>query len=639
MNTLYALFASINNYPDPRLALDGCLNDQQLMVGFLEKHCEKLGYRFDPLPLQDGAATRDGIIAGFKHFDQAGPDDGCLFFFSGHGSQSPTPPELAKRTPDGMSESLVCHDSRSPGGKDLMGAELSWLIWKAGKKSKQPFITILDCCHSGRMRKAISGKTRHVPEPGVPRSLNTLLGNVDYHSDPEGKLYPPLGRRIHLGACSPCELAKEITPEGKSNGVFTYSLVEALAKSSPFISYSELRAKVNVRVRGMFQDQTPQLETREASDKNLVFLCNRPAKDRHFIVGLRPGIGWSVDTGYTFGIQTGDDLHKTTFELINERRQVQVTEILPTHSKVSGVDDLDPNKQYPARIVRQVVSRLNFALAPGNAPTVEDQFRDFIHQFKSDVMTVGNQQADGDYLIHIKDDAFYLTNKFSDEPLFRKSPGWDLAGIQRFTDDLVKVANWRRVLGLSNPTSKINPEDLEIEFFQGTDPGNDSDNMPVKQLDWVNPDPFEYKQKGAAWHQPTFQFKVTSNFRKPLYVSLLYLDNNFGITNHLMAKEELKTGQTAWAQEVLEDGQSFRSILLQVEDHFYEKGIEEIDEFLLLIASTEELDTDILNQEGLPPEPLKSPTRGPVRRGPAVIRDWTTRLIPLKIIRYPHQEG
>ena len=113
----------------------------------------------------------------------------------------------------------------------------------------------------------------------------------------------------------------------------------------------------------------------------------------------------------------------------------------------------------------------------------------------------------------------------------------------------------------------------------------------------------------------------------------------YGITNHLMAKEELKTGQTAWAQEVLEDGQSFRSILLQVEDHFYEKGIEEIDEFLLLIASTEELDTDILNQEGLPPEPLKSPTRGPVRRSPAVIRDWTTRLIPLKIIRYPHQEG
>ncbi|HMQ63105.1 MAG TPA: caspase family protein [Flavilitoribacter sp.] len=633
MNTLYALFASINNYPDPKLVLDGCVNDQQLIVDFLGGHCQKLGYQFVPLRLKDEAATRDGIIAGFKHFDQAGPDDGCLFYFSGHGSQSPTPDELAKRTPDGMSESLVCYDSRSPGGRDLMGVELSWLIWKAGKKSKQPFITILDCCHSGRMRKVIAGKTRHVPEPGASRSLDTLLGKADYLADPEGKLYPPLGRRIHLGACSPRELAKEITADGKPNGVFTYSLVEALSRSSPFLSYSELRAKVNVRVRGLFLDQSPQLETREASDKNLVFLYNRPAKDRHFIVGFRPGVGWSVDAGAAFGFQSGHDLHKTTFELINERRQVEVSEVLPNLSKITGAEDLDPKKTYPARIVRQVVSRLSFALAPGNAPTVEDQFRDYIQQFKSDVLAITDHQAGSDYLIHIKDSAFYLTNKFSDEPLFRKSPGWDLPGIRRFTDDLEKVASWRRVLGLSNPNSKIDPQDLEIEFFQGTDPGNDSDDMPVKQLDWVNPDPFEYKQKGGAWRQPTFQFKVTSRFMKPLYVSLLYLDSNFGITNHLMAKEMLESGQTAWAQEVLEDGQSFRSILLQVEDHFYEKGMDEIDDFLLLIASTEELDTDILNQEGLPPEPLKSPTRGPVRRTPGVIRDWTTRLIPLKIIK------
>ncbi len=633
MKTLYALFAAINNYPDPRLRLDGCLNDLDAFKSFLEGHCTKLGYQFKPLVLKDGQASRKGIVAGFDHFNAAGPDDSCLFFYAGHGSQAKAPQEFAHRKANGMSESIVCHDSRSPGGKDLLDVELSWLVWKASKGKNLPFVTVLDCCHSGRMRKVQKGKDRQVFEPGAEMQLKEYLGVQDYKKSKDGKLSPPQGRRINLGAALSTETAKEVTVGLESKGVFSYCLLEALTNSSPFISYSTLVSKINVRVRSLFLDQSPQLESTEAQDKNLVFLTGEKAQDQPVLAAFEPRMGWSVNAGAVHGIRLGDENSRTVFELAHDKRRVEVTEVLPSRSKVSGMDDLDRNRSYPARPVRMAVNKLGVAFAGGNDPGAEKLLRDFIEKDKSDLFRISGEPEKADYRIHAKDGAFFLTSRFNDIPLFRQSPGFDRPGINQFVSDLEKVAAWRRLLELSNPGSAIREDDLKIELFRGTEPGNTGDDMPVALQDWRNPEPFEYLSSGAEWHQPTFQLKITNTKDRPVWISVLYLNYGFGVTNQLIPKELLEKDQEAWAKEILESGEEFKTNLLQLEDYLYQKGIAEIQEYLIVLASTEELNTDTLNQEPLPHEPERTPMRSLARRGRPVVRDWATWLVPVRVVR------
>ena len=43
--------------------------------------------------------------------------------------------------------SLVCWDSREPGGQDLFECELSWLVWKATENKNVEMVVIVDSCH------------------------------------------------------------------------------------------------------------------------------------------------------------------------------------------------------------------------------------------------------------------------------------------------------------------------------------------------------------------------------------------------------------------------------------------------------------------------------------------------------------
>ncbi len=123
MPTLHTLLVSIDNYPNPRHALNGCVNDGMHFHQYLESYCEKMGFTFRPLVLNDSEATRQAVIAGFDHFKAAESEDCCLFYYSGHGSRSAAPEAFWGIEHDHSLESIVCWDSREPGGHDLMDNE------------------------------------------------------------------------------------------------------------------------------------------------------------------------------------------------------------------------------------------------------------------------------------------------------------------------------------------------------------------------------------------------------------------------------------------------------------------------------------------------------------------------------------
>ena len=149
MPRLYALLVGINEYPKPIPNLQGCVNDVDAMVAYLEDRTTQSGIELHLLTLKNKQAKRSAIIQGFReHLGKATQDDFVLFAFSGHGSQANAPEAHWTIEPDRMNETLVCWDSRLREDWDLADKELAGLI--AEVACSEPQITIiLDCCHAG----------------------------------------------------------------------------------------------------------------------------------------------------------------------------------------------------------------------------------------------------------------------------------------------------------------------------------------------------------------------------------------------------------------------------------------------------------------------------------------------------------
>ena len=98
---IYSLLVGINNYPSPVNPLRGCVNDVNRIEELLQARVTGRDDRLVVMKLTDGGATREAIIDGFRtHLSKAGREDVAFFYYSGHGSQSPSPPEFWHLEPD-----------------------------------------------------------------------------------------------------------------------------------------------------------------------------------------------------------------------------------------------------------------------------------------------------------------------------------------------------------------------------------------------------------------------------------------------------------------------------------------------------------------------------------------------------------
>ncbi len=125
---IYALLVGIDEYLSVP-SLQGCVNDITAIKEYLEGRVDTDGYQLHVHTLLNKDATRQAVIDGFRqHLCQAGSEDVAFFYYAGHGSQAEAPEEFWTIEPDRLNETLVCYDSRSPGGWDLADKELGKLI-------------------------------------------------------------------------------------------------------------------------------------------------------------------------------------------------------------------------------------------------------------------------------------------------------------------------------------------------------------------------------------------------------------------------------------------------------------------------------------------------------------------------------
>lgn len=305
-----ALIVRINNYADPAMNLDGCVNDAFLMSALLQEcqfQAEDIRLVLNERATAAGIRDRlEWLLDGVKEGDQR------VFIYSGHGGKIES--YGIGEVVDREDECLVPHDFDWSTERAILDDDLYTLY------SQIPYgadvVFFLDCCHAGGLRRDGQAKARGInppddirhralrwkPETGmwVPRELPELpAGVIDPSTSEKRKAEERLrftgssgstrrlGRAndlrltnhetfqaakaefrhegpympIILQACQETEFAYEYRHGNQSFGAFTFSVAEAVraaGRKRRKISFQEVCAAAASRIAGLGFAQTPR---------------------------------------------------------------------------------------------------------------------------------------------------------------------------------------------------------------------------------------------------------------------------------------------------------------------------------------------------------------------------------------------
>ena len=322
MPRIYALLVGINDYSAVS-KLAGCVADIEAVEALLRKRVPE-----DQLSLKvlhDGDATRAGIIEGFRaHLSQATTDDIAAFYFCGHGSQEPCPPEWIALEPSGTNQTIVPVDSRVGDVFDIADKELSALIHEVAANGAH-VVTLFDSCHSG-------GVTRDVedgldPRSGVSRTApaSTMRARtMDDYLDVARALYdptratsdqPPAPMHIAIAACQFDQTAKEFPMQAPRRGAFTQAFEEAVNTLGPSATYIDLVTAIRTKVRERAKDQMPNLAAVGGASGSTIFLGGHAGRS-DLTVNADASGAWWLSAGAVDGIPAPDAGHVTELVII-----------------------------------------------------------------------------------------------------------------------------------------------------------------------------------------------------------------------------------------------------------------------------------------------------------------------------------
>lgn len=607
MPTLYAFLVAVNEYPDPKHRLNGCINDLKRIEKCLMMSCALLEYDIKIKILTNRDATRAEIINGFHHFQEASPVDPCLFYFAGHGSRSWSPPEFWHLEPDHKNASIVCFDSRTKGGRDLMDKELSYLVWQANKDKDVPFVTITDCCHSGNLRDFelnqddMAATTRQIRDTGEALSKGEYIGIEFYKSTSDGRLSPPQGRRIHLGAASNIEKAKEITLNNEPRGIFTHFLAETLQQIGPLISYIELFSRIKMRVRANISEQSPQLWATKESDKYVGFLSHTPvARKPIYLIGFDKNKGWTLNAGTLHGLKQ-DTVHPIQLEIPVLQRTVELAEIGPHLSIVHGMKDNDLKQTYAAFLPQDSLDTPKISIKGSDSSPLVEQIEHLFNNKRLNAQLELSNQHSSDYIIHVDNEKVWISTKLEIKPLFPPlyPENYQENSIITFISNTYRIHRWHKYLALNNPHSQIESTEYEFQLYKITEAGNLNDDAPASLINWQeSPVTFEYTSLNSIHCSPAFQLKIKNTTNRPLWFCVLYFSCDYSISNALLSKKLLSPNEETWAFETFKNN-IYKTIPLNINDQQIDAGVRQVDEYFKIIISTEEPDSDLICQEGI----------------------------------------
>lgn len=558
MPRVYALLVGIDAYPAPIPPLAGCANDVRAFAGTLRRHCSSTGFELQLAILLDRQATRRALIATFaRQLGAAGPEDTVVFYFSGHGSQQPTPPELWHLEPDRLDETLICWDSRLPGSWDLADKELAALLERAGARGAH-CLAILDCCHAGTATRGASPmRTRGIPADQRARPLATFLAELAPPGGPTRSLTPFAwggasgGRHVLLAACADRERAHEDTFEGESRGAFSYCLQAALVNAPAGLTYRDLHKRAAAHLAALRLPQTPELEATAPEELERVFLGARApeALPALFTVSYQGGPGWVVDGGALHGITQRDPAQRPTLALYGQGdspfaggpplRIVEIQEVRPHLSIIaeSALPPAQPGATYRAVVVGGAGPPLALRLT-GDAAGLAGLREALASCTALAVRQV--QETDAVITLESVGQAFVIRDARTARLITRIEgrAGPEHAAVLRW---LWHIERWYALVRLANPAPRrLTPASLILSLYQVIGASSRTQGSTIFRQLWSSAAggdgdevSLAYTTRDGVSQPPVGELRLTNPGNEPLYCALLALSEDFSVVNLL----------------------------------------------------------------------------------------------------------
>ncbi|MFT5999385.1 MAG: hypothetical protein ACI81P_001843 [Neolewinella sp.] len=603
--TIYALMIAVSEYPDGISNLPGCKADLAAMEDFFSDYARINEVDFKPVLLLNEAASRQGVIENFSHFGQAVADDVCLLYFSGHGAQMPAPPEFWDEETDRKCETMVLHDSRLPGGRDLADKELSYLIATHTKAAGQ-VLAIVDSCHSGTITRMAKAIPRTAAPNNVPVSFEDFLGSETYKK--EGKFrHPPVGHHITLSACRPEQLAMEMPMNGVNRGLFSWFLIETMnSMDLAASSYAELIDRVRVMVKNQYRKQDVFAGATGSADLHQRFLNGKLKRSRAYVMHFDDKLRYYVDRGALAGISAG------TKGLVmdgQEEREITVSRVDAGKAFINGEDWMDTAKApYPLVSLSGKGEPMLIYLDSKNlSKIITGALTNEINREKATLALTEDANAATYHITFLEGYGVSMVLPGEERPLFESVPkatrGWAVGFVEKLSkvstyESTLRLAPKERVLDL-NKAVDITLEQVFIDAY--------GDALPSKDKATDGTAVFAYQADEDNNLQPPMlrlKVKVKANYVAPLYVGMLYLDESFGVSGEAMPVTKLTAQDEALTTRVSVDTDEgdkvyYNFIALDLPDKLQRWGLTEITNYLKVVVSETEIDLSSHDQKGL----------------------------------------
>lgn len=631
--TVYALLVGIDRYEPPVPSLSGCVGDIEAMETFLRERIQR--EKCQIITLKNEQATYAAVTQAFlSHLGNARNDDVALFYYSGHGSQAPTAPEFWYLEPDRLDETLVCYDSRMPGRYDLADKEISKLI--ANVANKDPHIAVvLDSCHSGSATRDIqSVGLRRVPTDDrqrpigsyllTPPELENLGSSRSATAATSGWMRLPRGKHVVLSACQSDEEAKEIRFGEHTRGVFSYFLLQTLQSVTGSWTYRDLFGRVNALVREKVARQSPVIEATDLQDLDRPFLGGavRPHPP-YFTVRHEKELGWTLDGGAIHGIPQPvreETTYLAVFPAQAENLEdsasllgtARVTNVEPTRCKVEL--SFEPGKHPdPALTYKGVVKALPLpALGvrlEGDESTL-DLVRTELRRSGpagGPSLLVQEVHEGADLRLIAHDGAYRIMRAGDDRPLHATVEGGESeTRPQTAVAYLEHIARWIRMANLSNPTTRLAPDAVQVDVFRVDGEGK---STPIEAATSGSGLRLQYEYRNGEWHEPQIKLKLTNNSKRRLYCMLFDLTDRFKMTAALLPGGGIwldpKPNNEAWAS-------AGEPIPVSLPEELWRQGMTEYKDLIKLVLSTDECNATLFEQDNIEVRYESRGTRGGV---------------------------
>ncbi len=646
---LHALLVGIDRYPSRPLT--GCVNDIHAWETFLKARAGDEG-RLSLEVLLDEAATRDRIIEAFRsHLGQAGKGDTALFCYSGHGSQEHAPEPYAAMEPGGLSETLVAWDSRTGDGLDLADKELAVLIAEVALKGAH-VVVILDSCHSGTATRdpEIEGRVRRVPRKHRRREAGTYWFQEAGASVPPaldaagGWRVLPSGRHVLLAACEDYQTAMECTMDETKRGLFSWCLLDALARSGEGLTYREIFKRTQTHVTNLLAEQRPQ----SGGDLDRTFLggavSHRPAR---LHVSRHEDTGWWLDAGAVHAVQAGSELAvlppgaAEDAELSRALATARVAEVGAAASRVEVLSGEIPRKPeaHPAVVTRLPLPALRVAVVGGSGEAAE--LRAALDG--SPYLSPAGEDDEAGLLVRLEDGHWHLKRPGASTELIAPVDA-ESRSPRELARALEQIARWQTLAGLSNPGSPLT-QALEMTLWEWLPPEAPGAEPRLEPLPAEGEVLLPYREgSGGEAEYRRVSARLENRGSTALYYALLALDESFGV--HLI---EGGDGRLEGGEEV-----SIRSdtgIPATVPDRFHRLGVTRRRDLLVLLVSAAEADVTVLEQGSLfggstrRAAPAASSSPGvletllrrvgwrEIDEAPRIVHDWAAQSVALVSVR------